>query len=448
MTHGGVRAATRRWACICVPALTAWIVLTGCGTGPLDGLPLVPSLTPRGAQAQSGDASSDANQVALTAVPDGPFELYTPLTLAEGSFTSLEASIGFEDEVQVFEVGPLAEGDRLYVTAEGADGLDPVVAVFDAAGDVLVVNDDRDYYGGNLDARIDVLSPRQTPRCYVAVAGSYLSRTIGSYVLRLRRWPGAVAPQVQPQLVYLNFDGADAVVIGRRSPVTIPPFEGSVIGAEFAYLTDGLIEQTVEQIRRDYTGLNVEFVSSREAPEPVEPHSTVHFGAYDSGLLGIADYVDEFNQAVRQQAIIFVDSFEAFLPLHPSVEEMANALANVASHETGHLLGLSHTADPRGVMDITANLREMLANQAFRRSPLHEEVFPVGHQDPSRLLIEAVGGDATAFKAAAADQLAQRSSWYDRGDPVPARLDRPFSCCGCASCAKARQNRMRNAETR
>ncbi|MFQ5592347.1 MAG: matrixin family metalloprotease, partial [Phycisphaerae bacterium] len=116
--------------------------------------------------------------------------------------------------------------------------------------------------------------------------------------------------------------------------------------------------------------------------------------------------------------------------LHPSAAEMSTAIANVASHEVGHLLGLAHTADSLGIMDVTASLSELLADQDFRRSPLYYEVFPIGHQDAIQTLVDTVGGDGLGPR--------QRQRIKD-GDPTrfraypagpPARSLYYLSTCG------------------
>ncbi len=374
---------------------------------------------------------------ASTTSPDNPFASVATASLVDGMLR-IEGTIDHPADVDVYDIGPVAVGDLLAVDVEGRDGLDATAALFDADHNLLYANDDRAFYSGLVDPKITVRLHRASERCYVSVAASTGTASRGDYSVTVTRQAGPEPGPPAPQTVYFNFGGAMAVAIGSRPRIDIPAFDGSAIGPRFADDTDYLIDRIMELVREDYDGLNVEFICSCEASRPAAPHTIVHFGAYDAELLGVADNVDEYNAQLTQQAIIFVDTFAAFQSLDPSVDEIAQAIANVASHETGHLLGLQHTHDPQSVMDVSANLRQMMGRQAFRRAPLDPYVFPTGFQDGPRLLIEAVGGDLDRVYASAKLQLNQRAMWYDQGTGPPARDVHCFSACFCHKCAKAR----------
>lgn len=153
--------------------------------------------------------------------------------------------------------------------------------------------------------------------------------------------------------------------------------------------------------------------------------STIHFGAEDSVLLGVAESVDEFNEHPVQEAIVFTDTFRAFNVLAPTIEEYAQALANVASHEIGHLLGLVHTRDTRGVMDISASLRQLMRNQAFLQSPLDDALFPTGFQNAVVTLVDGVGGDAEYVQTLSLAQLGGDRRAALKAGLRDARIDPP-----------------------
>jgi hypothetical protein len=95
------------------------------------------------------------------------------------------------------------------------------------------------------------------------------------------------------------------------------------------------------------------------------------------------------------------------MSLSPSVSEMALSVANVASHEMGHLFGMVHTANPVEIMDVTASLQELLEDQVFTRSPIYPAVFPLGDQDGVQYLLDAVGGDSAMVRSFASQPQAQ-----------------------------------------
>ncbi len=369
-----------------------------------------------------------------------PFASAVDWPLTPGKWASIGGRIFSTGQIDVYSIGAVYRGDQLHVEVLASTSLDAAVAVLDDQQDILITNDDRSYYGGLVDplAKAKVLHSSQ--ECYVAVAVSPKAGGVGGYTLEVLLTEEEPPDAAEGQQVYLNFDGMDNVRIGSRPPVDVPVFDAAAIDESFAGYTDEIIDNVVALMQQDYTGLNIHFHSSRDEPPPDGPHSVLHFGEFDDELLGVAENVDEYNLSISQNAVIFTDTFGAFSVLDPSVEEISQALANVASHEAGHLLGLYHSADARGIMDVTASLRQMLGDQSFLRSPLHEEYFPAGFQDSLQMLVENIGGDLVLAKQAAAAQLENRAKWYDAVPGPPARARQVFSSCSRCLHDKASQH--------
>ena len=110
-----------------------------------------------------------------------------------------------------------------------------------------------------------------------------------------------------------------------------------------------------------------------------------------SGLLGLADNVDRYNNDPSQTAVVFIDGFAPFEVMQLTPEEMGIMIGNVGSHELGHLLGLYHTRDPNDLMDTTGTAWELAENQRFDRAALEASVFPVGLENSPMLLSDTVG---------------------------------------------------------
>jgi hypothetical protein len=350
----------------------------------------------------------------------GPFGQVITVPVEPGVQTSIPGTLFAPDDAVTYEIGAVSAGDRLDILVERVDvGFDPAVAVFDAGLNLLHTNDDHNYLVRDTNASVRFIARHHSDKCYVVVAPSTRSDTTGDYHLHVTLTPGDAVPQPDPQRIYLDFDGATNVVVGGRAGVTVPPFAGSMIDPQFAGDTTPLHDLIVERVRADYAAYEVEIFDSADGPPPDSAHSTVFFGSYNPTLLGLADNVDTFNTRPVQEAIVFVDTFTVFMSQEPTLIEMADALANVASHEIGHLLGLHHVTDPLAIMDTSATLRQMLRPQVFMRAPISGDTFRVGYQDAPVTLADNVG-----MRAGAADSL--RAKWVDPVLALPAEAFDPW----------------------
>ncbi len=399
----------------------------GCGTlsGPpdTDGASSTLDLTVIGSASTPTHFESDANDL---------------LELAEPVQASVEPQIisggihGLGD-VDVFDLGPVIPGDRVIVSVTAAEALNGAVALFDDAGSALLVNDHRNVYLGRLGPFVDIVIRRESQACYVAVTSTPGFTSEGDYLLGASVEFPTPIPRPNADVILLDFGGGRDVKVGSRAAIDVPAFDAAQISPEFAGMTDDLAEAVVELVRADFRGFDVTILSTTEGAQPDGFMSRVRFGAFDEVLLGVAEGVDEYNATDGQSAMVFTDTFAAFSRLNPSVQEMAQAIANVASHEIGHLLGLVHTSDPAELMDVTASLAELLVDQSFGKAPMYRAVFPLGYQDSTQILLDGVGGDGNVvFRKAAYREATSRRGLVGTKGP-PARDALLLGSCGLDS---------------
>ncbi|HEY3243276.1 MAG TPA: matrixin family metalloprotease [Phycisphaerae bacterium] len=357
--------------------------------------------------------------------------------------TVIQGSISTVGDVDVFDLGPVAAQEKLVVQLNLVTIQRPRLALFDASGSALMIDDTLNLVEGHGGVFVEAVFRQDADHAYAGVASEPGTGSTGDYTLIITRSFVDDVPPPRPQVVYLNFDGAASVRLGPRPPADIPAFDPADIMGKFAGQDDALIAATLEKVRADYAGLNVVFSSSRESPPPHGSFATIHVGGYDADALGVAESVDENNWDPGQQAIVFAKTFASFAVLNPSEDQISQALANVISHEVGHLLGLSHTRDPRAIMDVTASLSQMLGGQSFRRSPLFGEVFPIGEQDALECLYEAVGGDFQTVQARRTARAIVTDIGLSADASEPARAQHAFTMCFCGRCE---QQRARSAQ--
>ncbi len=378
--RSSVRAG--RWS-----ILTMALLIAGCGVIPgLDG-----SLNSRPTLSLSTLDDNGEDTFFETDTNDA-FQTAELISIPESSLV-IRGTINSSSDVDLYNLGPVDVGDRIVVDMTTENTLDGAIALFDEQGASLLINDHRNVYLGTQQPFIDIVARRASDAYYVAVSATPGYSANGEYGLVASIETNATAIPASPDTILLVFSGGSNVRISTRPAVDVSPFNASKIDASFAGQTDDVVAALVQMVRDDFAGLDVTILSTSEGASFESSMTRVFFGSFDPGLLGVAEGVDEYNSTKGQVAIVFTDTFAVFGALQPSVDQMAQALANVTSHEIGHLLGLIHTSDQLGIMDVTASLNQLLLDQTFTQSLIYPDVFPVGMQDAIMLLVDSVGGD-------------------------------------------------------
>ncbi len=314
-----------------------------------------------------------------------------PIELDADGNSVLTGTVSDEDNVHVYDLGACARGDRIAITVEPAVGssMDPVAAVFDANEDLFALNDDVDVAASVLSSAIDEVVTIAGDHYFLAISKFFSGATGGDYVATIHIDRGGTVPGRPVQVLLLNFAGGEVTILGEGT-ITFDPFDAADVDPAYAGKTNQIKAKIAEVVRENYAETGVVVVTSDDAAPAAGTFSTIHFGAYSPTKFGVAESVDQGNKDRCDDGIVFTEQFDNPFATQPSVDGLATAIANVAAHEAGHLLGLNHVSDVTALMDTTGTASTLLADQDFKSAPLHPSVFPLGTQNAPVMLNRVV----------------------------------------------------------
>lgn len=133
----------------------------------------------------------------------GTFTAAKAVAFDTGGFVFLSELIEPQNDLDIYDLGPMSPGDRLIIDVNGEASLDATVAVFDADNRLFRENDDEDLAANKLDPLIDETVRRSSDRFYLGITSSPFGPSTGDYtinvqVIRAGNTAKAIVPAAAP----------------------------------------------------------------------------------------------------------------------------------------------------------------------------------------------------------------------------------------------------------